>query len=597
MRCAVAVLVAALVPWTARAGITASSEATDSEGQRQRAAHLVDGLLSTAWAEGEEGDGAGSWVELRLDRVTDVKSVSIWPGRIDRGSRGLREYGRPKTVTVTLDGGDEPVTEQVHVLDIAETGPVRVDIPIEGRARTVRITLDEVYGGGIRSDTYLTEVAVNFVGAEPHPALEAFRDWRASEAGQRARAAFEEELAEAKRAIDEAEFGDRERLMQIKLAASDGPPFEIARARKTVPDGYRIAAVPPSRFALNLLLELDDPNAIAALELAATRTTGEFQARIEDRASRYRALAELKGGERRNVKPFGESGWCKGCLRGFGEPLGIAVDNYGSLWIADTANHRIQNFGFDGIARGNLGMGEPQISHVWLGGRPRPWYASARKPTDQDGGFGLPVAVAVVPGKDGDTLLTLDGAKRVKHLEVDGEVLASWSVDADVPLAAGMGGEGHIAYVKGNVAVAWGDEIFVYTLDGDELHRFTLEDGPAGGMVGFKNGKLGIWQGDDLVLYAQDGFRFGGMLGDTVPDGYEYVAVTLDERQKLWVVTDTGYAIKYKKPGKVDYQVRLVERSFGIPRAAVYQDLVFVTDGDRIHKFDALQRFQDASAD
>lgn len=590
-----AVLLAAMLPHVALAGVTASSEGTNSAGERQRASHLVDGLLSTAWAEGDEGHGEGSWVELSLDRTTDVKSVSIWPGKIDQGSRGLREYGRPHTLTVTLKGGGEEVSKEVRVLDIAETGPVRLDIPIEGKARKIRVTLDKVYGGGIRSDTYLTEVAVNF-GQSDHPSLAKFQEWRGSDAGVKARDAFEEDLAEAKETISESDFGDRDLFRQIMAAASDGPAFETARASRSVTDGYRIAAVPPSRFAMNALLELDDPNAIAALELAATRSTGDLQAKIEDRVSRYRAAAELKGGERRNVKPYGESGWCKGCLRGFGEPLDVAADAFGALWIADTGNHRVQRFGFDGIAQGNLGMGESQITNIWLGGRPRPWYGSARKPTSEPGGYGLPVGLAVVPAKAGDTLLVLNGSKVVNHVDADGKVIKSWTVGAELPLGARVGGEGYIALVKGQVVVAWSDEVFVYSLDGEEQQRFTLEDGVAGGLVGFKNGRIGVWSGDDLIAYSLDGFRFGGTLGETVPRGYEYVALATDERSKLWVVTDTGYAIKYKKPGKVDYQVRLVDRSFAIPRLAVYQDLLFVTDEDRIRRFDALQMHQDAEA-
>ena len=130
----------------------------------------------------------------------------------------------------------------------------------------------------------------------------------------------------------------------------------------------------------------------------------------------------------------------------------------------------------------------------------------------------------------------------------------------------------------------------------EEVHRFELKVGSAGGLVAFKNGRIGVWQDDDLVSYATDGFEFGPVLGETVPRGYEYVAVTTDELGKLWVVTDTGLAIKYKKPGKVDYSVQLVDRSFAIPRAAVYQDLVFVTDNDSFQKFDALQMHQNAEA-
>ena len=114
--------------------------------------------------------------------------------------------------------------------------------------------------------------------------------------------------------------------------------------------------------------------------------------------------------------------------------------------------------------------------------------------------------------------------------------------------------------------------------------------------MGFKNGKFGVLHDGDLIRYSAGGFRYGGMLGDTVPNGFEYLAVTMDERGKLWVITDTGKAIKYKKPGKVDFVVQLSEFSYGVPRAAVYQDLVFLTDADTIKRYDALQMHQAAMA-
>jgi hypothetical protein len=588
-------LLALGLPMGALAGVTASSEGSDSEGDRLSAKLAVDGKLSTAWAEGADGDGVGEWLEITLDRTTDVKTVSLWPGKLDQGSRGLREYGRPHTVTITLSGGGEDVTKEVRVLDIAETGPTRLDVPIEGKARKVRVTLDQVYGGGIRSDTYLTEVAVNFVGAEAHPAVERFQEWRASTAGERVREAFDEELSELTATIAESEFGERDLFARIKLAASDGVPAETKRAMSTVPDGQRMRAVPPSRAALNALLQLDDPNAVAALELAATRTTGELSEKIADRASRFRALAELKGGNRRNVKPFGESGWCTGCLRGFGEPLAIAADGFGSVWIADIANNRVQQMGFDGIVQSSIGQGEPQITANWFGSK-RPWYASANEPSQAEGGFVLPVAIATLPDKAGDSILVLDAAGRIQHLTASGKSLASWKLDVTTPLMPRVGGEAHLAVAKNQVIATWQDTAFVFDLEGEQLASFALEDGVPEGLVGFKNGKFGVLHRGDLIRYSADGFRYGGMLGDTVPQGGEFMAVAMDEAGKLWLVTDVGLAIKYKKPGKVDYQVMLNEFAFDIPRIDVYQDLVFVTDGDTVKKYDALQMHQAAKA-
>lgn len=578
-----------LVAMPASAGVSASSEATTSDGEKHPAAHLVDGRLDTAWAEGEDGDGVGAWVELSLDRTTDIESISIWPGRIDKGSRGLREHGRPHTVTVTLLGGPEEVSVQQRVLDIAETGPTRLDVSIQGKARKVRITLDEAYTGGIYTQTYLTEVAVNFASGPVHPSLQKFNDWRASEAGKAAAEKHAGAIDELKAEIQAEEFGAREPFNAIAEAAAQGPTYLHERARRGVPDGYRVAAIVPSRPALNTLLALEDPNAITSLELATTRATGKLAATLADRTSRMAAFSELKGGGKRNVKPFGEIGFTKGCLRGFGEPLDLTVDNFGGIWVADLGNHRLQRFDKEGISQATVGHGEPTLSNQWLGST-RDWYVSGHTAASGAGGFALPLSLDLVPDKKaGDGVLVLDAAGTVSRVDADGNIVKAWSLGIEVPVSPNVGGEAHIALAKKNVVAAWGNDAYVYDLEGTLVNTFRLEDGVPGGLVGFKSGKFGAIYNDALVMYGTDGYRFGDVLDGTVPDGFEYFDVTLDQAGKLWVVTDTGYALKYKSPGKVDYQVKLVDYSFGVPRADVYDDIVYVSDGDAFKKFDALE--------
>jgi len=578
------------------AGVNASSEIRGSD-EEHLAAHAFDGLLSTGWAEAEEGDGAGAWLELRFDKTTEVHSVSVWPGRFDQGSRGLREFGRPHTLTVTLIGGEEEVSEQVRVLDIAETGPTRIDVPIQGFARSVKITLDENYAGGIHDDTYITEVAVNFPEGGGHASLGKLGTWMASKSGLAAAEAHRAEVTELKAAFESEDFGDRDAMNTLKSAASDGAPYLREKVARLVSDGFRMSALPPNQEALNALLELEDPNAIAALELASTRSLGALQAALDDRVSRFRAFQDIKGGPKRNVKPFGESGFCKGCLRSFGEPMGLAVDGFGGIWVADTANHRVQRFDFSGISQATIGGGEPGISNAWLAEK-RDWYAAGAKAGSEDGSFTLPLDLDVLPNKKaGDGVVVLDGAGRISMVSGDGVVTRAWSIGVTDAVSPGVGGEAHLAIAGKNIVAIWGNEAFVYDLEGAELSKFEIEDGVPNGIVGFKNGKIGLIFADELILYSSDGFRHGEILGGTVPDGFEYWDVFLDEKGKLWVVTDHGYAIKYKKPGTVDYSVQFVDYSLENPRADVYQDVLFVSDRDKILKVDVLEMSAQASID
>src|SRR5690606_5056940 len=125
--------------------------------------------------------------------------------------------------------------------------------------------------------------------------------------------------------------------------------------------------------------------------------------------------------------------------------------------------------------------------------------------------------------------------------------------------------------------ILWGNQGFVYSLTGDELGRFPIADGVPSGAVAFKNGKLGLIFGQELVLYGLDGFRHGGVLRGALGKGFESWDVTLDEEGKLWAVTDKGTLTKFKSPGKVEFTVQLDAFSLQVPRLDVYDGLAFIT--------------------
>ena len=79
------------------------------------------------------------------------------------------------------------------------------------------------------------------------------------------------------------------------------------------------------------------------------------------------------------------------------------------------------------------------------------------------------------------------------------------------------------------------------------------------------------------------------MLGE----GFEDVDLSRDEEGRLWVMTDTGWVFDFKKPGKLDWKVKISDIALEHPRFAVSQGMIFFTDRDRIVKIDALQKHVD----
>lgn len=569
--------------------VKASSELKDNEGERHGASLALDGLLSTGWAEGEMGDGKDSWIEIRLDALTEIESISIWPGNLSLGQRSLREFGRPKDVTVTLLGGDEEVSVQARILDPGDRGPLRSDIDVQGSARTIRVSVDEAYSGGIYNDLFIAEIGVNFTrGASPRN-VERLNSWLEGDSGKRALDQNRESVVELFDSISQAEFGDRESLQVLMDQAGDGAPFLRRQVQSLVPLGYRVQALRPDSVAIEALLKLKDSNAIPALERAALRSVGQKARRLQAQVETFQAYQDLVGGGRMNIPPFGTTGWEEGALQSLGEPMNIEVDPFGAVWVADVANNRLQRFSFNGIHEQTWGHSEAGIASSWFQ-RPRTAYVAGSQAGDKSGEFATAVDLAQIPTKDGGRIAVLDGKARVTILDELGDVARVISAPADGGVIPGVGGEAFLVYLKGErLAVVWGNEGWVFSLDGENLGHFELEDGAPTGAVALKNGKLGLIYGKALVMYSLDGFRHGDIMDGALGTGFEAWDITMDDRGKLWAVTDMGDIIKFKKAGKIDYKVRGFEYDLKTPRMAVYDDICFVMDRDEIKKVDALE--------
>ncbi len=574
---------------------TASSFATDREGVKHTAARAFDGQLSTGWAEGEMGDGEGSWIEVRFDRAVDVRTISLFAGNLAGPNRVIREYGRPKVVTLVLDvGADEPITKQERLLDPGSRAePLRHDVQLEADGvRSMRILVDEAYPGGIHSDMYLAEVAINMLSAEPAPAVARVSEWLASDAASKAVAAQRDAVVALFDAIEAEEFGDRESLFQLMDWAADGAPYLRQRVAKSVPVGFRLAALQPDKTSIEALLKLKDSNAIPAIQRASLRTTGGLSADLAKRAQMFEAYKDLKGGANLPAPPWGQSGFSKGSLQALGEPLDIVVDSFGGVFVADVANHRVQRFNMQsGLVDKVFGAADPGMTDVWFY-KKREFYAAGSQPGDASGQFIHPVDLAIVPNKRaGDSLLVLDAAGRVTLISAAGSVVDTFKADFESPIGPAVGGEGHVLYTKDRVVVLYGAEVATFSMEpfGTELSRFQINDRVPNSAVAFKDGKIGIATGKELVLYSLDGFRHGDVLLGSLTGTFQDWAVTLDEDGKLWAVTDSGDVIKFKRPSKIDFQVRLTEFSLAVPRLAVFDDLVFVTYDDKVIKEDALE--------
>lgn len=580
------ILAAALWGAAAQAAtVRASSEGTDPEGVRHPATLAFDGELQTAWAEGAEDDGVGSWIEVRFDKPTDVRSVSLWSGDLRKGERSARESARPKLVTITLETDAGPVTVQEAVPDTREEIRRR-DIAIVGTARSIRISIDEVFPGFLENDCYLAEVAVNFTEPPTGP-VEALRTWQASDVGLKAAEKHREAVIALFDRVDQNELGDTEAFQQLMDWTANGAPWVQDKARRDVPYGFRVQAIPPDEVAVEALLKLKDVNAVPALEMGVARLSGKEQKSLRGKVEYMEAFAELQT-RRRNLPVWGVEGWEKGALRGLGEPLAIAQGAFGDVYVADVANHRVTVFGPDGTTRATWGAGKPSVADAWMGGK-RSWYAAGAEPSEAEGGLVNPIDVAITPIKNGELVAVLDATGRVQWFNDQGAVVRTVKAAPSSKPGARRGGVGHLVLLGAKTAVVWGDEVVVVDEAGEEV-RWTISDGAPITAEPLKGGKLLLGFREGGVMYSADGFRHGVILPESaMPKGIEAYDLTTDEKGKLWLIGDNGVAVKYKRPGKIDWQVRWSEASVDYPRAAVRDGMLFISGEDRVRRIDALE--------
>jgi hypothetical protein len=557
---------------------TASSSAKVEELSRP-ASNAVDGLLQTAWAA--ESSEENPWWELDLGKTTSFQSISIWPGDLTKGVQSYTGAARPKIIRISVDG--KVHGDSIRVLD----KPVRVDIPLEAKGRRIRITVEESYEGILYSQTFITEVAVDFPKRDK---LARFDKWTEGKEAKRLHEAFKNEVEENFLVYKEAQFGDRDALAFICDTSADGPSHIRKRAMSMVGEGYRAQAIIPPEIALEALRKLQDANAIPYLELAALRATGKAAKKRWSDVGYFYALQKLIGGANRNVKNWGEAGWSKGEIQSFGEPLPIEMDRFGNILLADSGNNRLQIFDEKGKAAKQIGGEKAEITNLWLNERNR-WYVSGASPGNKGGLFINPLDVELIPGKEVDELVVLDADGRIQVFSSEGEPLRSWKARPATAAEAKMGGTAFLAYLprKKIICAIIQDQGSCYTLDAEEISRWEIPDGTPTAVEVYK-GKMLLSFNDQVISYSHDGFRHQilidkGILGD----GFEYLDMTLDENGKLWILTDIGTAFKFKKPGKIEYQIQAIDRPLSHPRIALYDEILYLSGDDRIEVHDIRQ--------
>lgn len=142
------------------ANVEASSYYPPEDGFSYLAKQATDGKLSTAWVEGDEGSGLGSWIKLQLEGEKELTGVKVWAGlwySYDFWTRA----NRPKTIEVKFSDGS---TETLELADKMEAQVLKFAQP--HRTSEVRIKVKAIHNGNTWFDTAISEVQL-LDGSEP----------------------------------------------------------------------------------------------------------------------------------------------------------------------------------------------------------------------------------------------------------------------------------------------------------------------------------------------------------------------------------------------------------------------------------------------
>ncbi len=237
----------------------------------------------------------------------------------------------------------------------------------------------------------------------------------------------------------------------------------------------------------------------------------------------------------------------------FLKPRGIAIAPDGSVYVADSGNHRIQKFTADGrwvTAWGNFG-GCPEQA-------PPP------------GTFCEPWGVAV--GPDGAVYVADLWAHRVQKFSPDGEFLAQWGFSsnygADLRPGAFYGPRGVAVAPDGTVYVTdtGNKRVQVFTADGAYLRMW----GSPGSSPGQLNEPVGIAMGPDGNLYVADTWNYRVQVLDP-----------LGRPVRQWPITGWNNPMAEEKP----YLAVDGKGMVYVTDPGHYRVLVFRSEGEYLYSF------------
>jgi hypothetical protein len=141
--------------------VTSSSSYPEEKGRAYEPKNVKDAKLSTAWFEGIDGGGLGSWIELDLGGPQTVSGIRIWNGDWITADLWKRQNRMQDIEVETSDGTKYPFKLKDQM--VVET----LNFPTTVTTSSIRIRFKSIYRGSTFNDTGISEIQV----LDPSPSL------------------------------------------------------------------------------------------------------------------------------------------------------------------------------------------------------------------------------------------------------------------------------------------------------------------------------------------------------------------------------------------------------------------------------------------
>ncbi|MGB0639691.1 MAG: discoidin domain-containing protein [Myxococcota bacterium] len=131
-----------------------SSHLVSDKGESYEAKLLIDGKQESAWIEGEDGSGLGSWVQFELGETKSVTGLKIWNGywlTHDFWSR----HNRAKEIEVEFSDGEK---QSFTLADEMKAEVIKFAAAKD--TSSIKVRFKSVYRGSTFNDTGLSEIQI-----------------------------------------------------------------------------------------------------------------------------------------------------------------------------------------------------------------------------------------------------------------------------------------------------------------------------------------------------------------------------------------------------------------------------------------------------